>query len=68
MKEVKLPSNPCEGNGLSRVMCELYKEKLLQFFVDFLNEHIELHKENKWNTVQFEALKINFQSRFMDRK
>lgn len=68
MKEARLPPNPCEGNGLSRVMCEVYKEKLLQFFVDFLDEHIELNKENKWDAVQFEALKINFKARFMDGK
>ena len=40
---------------------------MLQFFVDFLDEHIELHKEKQWDTMQLEALKINFKLRFWSK-
>lgn len=44
---------------------EIQKE-MLQFFVDFLDEHIELNKSRMWDASLLESLKINFKSRFME--
>ncbi len=44
------------------------KRDMLQFFIEFLDEHIELHKEKMWDATLIQALKINFKSRFMENK
>jgi hypothetical protein len=50
------------------VMYDKCQKDMLQFFIDFLDEHIELAKERHWNSIGLVALKINFKSRFMENK
>jgi hypothetical protein len=46
-------------------MYDKAQKDMLQFFIDFLDEHIELNRENRWDTMQLDAIKINFKNRFM---
>jgi hypothetical protein len=49
-------------------MYDKAQKDMQQFFLDFLDEHIELNRENRWDTMQLVALKFNFKNRFMERK
>ncbi len=66
--EAKLPENP-NRKGYSQAICwDDCQRDMLQFFIDFLDEHIEFSKEKRLEYGQLVALKINFQGRFMSEK
>lgn len=70
--KAKLPLNPYVGKQVAYLQeSDAYyrcQQDMLQFFDKFLQEHIELNKERRWDTTLMVALQINFRNRFMDKK